>query len=157
MTTTVTTTPPTSASAPGQLVTPPPAVDTSPTTGIVYGYLRPSAGSCPATDRADIRHYAADRGWQVADIFADTTAHTTPAASRPAFTQLLSAARDPRTRAVIVPGRRHLSVDTFVLDVLIRAIRATGCPMLVISDGDWPNPDNIDLPSRPVLRREGIA
>jgi hypothetical protein len=157
MTTTITTTPPTRRSAPNRLFTPPPATDTSPTTGIVYGYLRPSAGSCVANDRVDIRHYAADRGWQVAEIFIDTTTHNAPVAARPAFTQLLAAARDPRTRAVIVPGRRHLSVDTFVLDTLIRALRATGCPMLVISDGDWPNPDNIDLPSRPVLRREGIA
>lgn len=119
--------------------------DTEPTatsgqTRCVYGYLRPTE-SRPHTDgRAEITDYAASHGYRLAGVIVDPGGrHDDP--DRPGLVQLLGAVRQPGVFGVIIPGRRHLSVDPDVLNQVIGEIMRAGCHLFVVSDGNLRSPD----------------
>jgi hypothetical protein len=115
---------------------------TSGQTRCVYGYLRPT-GSREHSEQqgqAEIVGYASSHGYRLAEIIIDRGGrHDDPA--RSGITGLLEAVHQPHVFGVIIPGRRHLSVDPDVLNRVIGEIMRAGCHLFVVSDGDLRSPD----------------
>lgn len=113
---------------------------TSETTRRVYGYLRPTESRVHSDGRAEITDYADSHGYRLAGVIVDPGGrHDDP--HRPGLLELLEAVRRPEVFGVIIPGRRHLSVDPDVLNEVISQIMRAGCHLFVMSDGDLRSPD----------------
>lgn len=86
---------------------------------------------------ADCRTLCADRGWDVASVYADNDISASGRVARPAYGQLL-AALDARTiDAVVVwhPDRLHRSPRE--LEDFVDLLEATGATVATVTAGDW--------------------